>query len=159
MPSETGAVTVPQPIPNPNLLQPQTGQRQSSPTYFLRSTPPIFTVLNVGGSNTNQDFAFKATQIPLTRPQFTRFFIARAAGKVETPGLIHARALGGPQVNSRFSVASLVHARGQGALVISTSTPPDPPDPPDPDPTSPSMTLTGGPRTITSIRRRNVTGR
>lgn len=59
-----GAIRAPQPIPDPNLLNPAIGQRQSHPTYFLRATPPIFTVLNVGGSNTNQDFAFKAAQVP-----------------------------------------------------------------------------------------------
>lgn len=62
--SQIGAIRAPQPIPDPNLLQPQTGQRQSSPTFFLRATPPIFTVLNVGGSNTNHDYAYQAAVIP-----------------------------------------------------------------------------------------------
>ena len=62
--SAIGPVRAPQPIPDPNLLNPAIGQRQSSATFFLRSTPPIFTVLNVGGSNTNQDFAFRPAAIP-----------------------------------------------------------------------------------------------
>lgn len=155
--TQIGPVRPPQPIPDPNLLQPQTGQRQSTPAFFLRSTPPIFTVLNVGGSNTNQDFAFKALQLPAPpRPEFARFFLPRVAGKVEVSALVHARALGAPRVSTQFAVSSLIHGRALGTHVVSVSNlPPDPPDPPEP-PETPHVTLTGGPRSIKGVRRRNT---
>lgn len=64
MSSYIGPVQAPQPIRDPNLLHPNLFQRQSTPTYSLRATPPVFTVLNVGGSNTNQDFAVRPAEIP-----------------------------------------------------------------------------------------------
>lgn len=75
-------VRVPIPIPDPNLLRPDLGQRQTTPTFFLRATPPVFSVLNIGGSNTNQDFAFRAAEIPDYR-QFIpeRIYVTRFASK------------------------------------------------------------------------------
>lgn len=62
--SYIGAVRAPQPIPDPNLLQPQTGQRQTEAIFFLRAAPPAFIVLNVGGNNSNMNMAFQAASVP-----------------------------------------------------------------------------------------------
>ena len=80
--SQSGVIRAPIPIPDPNLLRPDLGQRQSHPTFFLRGTPPIFTVLNVGGSNTNQDMGFRAAEIPDYR-QFIpeKLLVSRWASK------------------------------------------------------------------------------
>lgn len=80
--SFTGVTRAPLPIPDVNQLR--VGQRPSTPTFFLRSTPPVFTVLNVGGSNTNQDFAFRPAEIP-TYLQFvpTAIKISRGVLPVE----------------------------------------------------------------------------
>jgi len=53
---ETGTVSTPQTIPNASL--PVHGVPGSRATFFLRSTPPVFTVISAGGSN--QNFSFRA---------------------------------------------------------------------------------------------------
>lgn len=96
-------VRAPQPIPDPNRLNPAIGQRQSNATFFLRGTPPIFTVLNVGGSNTNQDFAFRPSEIP-TYLQFV-------PNRLIAPRFYSGARPGGLTVTFDVSVA------GQGTLI------------------------------------------
>lgn len=143
-------------IPDNRVL----GENEAGPRviFFLRATPPVFTVLLQGHSN-HQRLVRAVVQAPSVGLPSSRLYPARRAGIIQASGLVHARTLGSPLVSPSFSVASLVHARGLGDLVVSTTTPPDPPDPPDPDPDGPIITLSGGPRTILSTQRRGTKSR
>lgn len=61
--SSTGTVRAPQPIPDPNRLRPEIGQGQSNPTFPLRSTPPVYRALVVGGNNSNVDLGLMRSAI------------------------------------------------------------------------------------------------
>lgn len=134
------------------------GQLGSRLFQFARATPPVFTVITPGSSN--QDFQYAGVVQEKVQIPPSRFVIPRvplvALGVIQASGLVHSRALGALRVNPQVRITGLDHARALGTLVVSApGVPPDPPDPPDP-PETPHVTLTGGPRSIKGVRRRNA---
>ena len=155
MPTSATTRRTPETIPDDRVLgEYEAGSRV---TFFLKATMPVFTVLVQGGNNVSfqvrRPYEWPIGEIA-GKP---RVYNVRIAGKVQVSGLAHTRAAGALVVGVAFSVASITRTRTLGSLSVSIPPviPPDPGPGPSPDPT-PHSTLSGGPRSIRGVRRRDT---
>lgn len=120
--ADTGTVHIPQPIPDVNQLSP--GQRASTPTFFLRATPPIFRALVVGGNNSNVDLGLTRGAmipvLPMPPRMFTRSIavVPFALATANPASLVRTRALGSPAVNPKIPVSAITRSRALGTITV-----------------------------------------
>lgn len=154
--AEIGAIQAPIPIPNPNLLHPEQGQRQSSATFPLRATPPVFRALGRAG---NVDLSAMSAALVPTLPLPPTLLGSRARfrllpttpPRIELAAQTHTRALGSPTLHPQARVASLGHSRSLGTIAVTVP----PVEPPVEPPVPPPFTPVASPRTLRYVRRRN----
>lgn len=158
---ETGAVRPIQVQPNRNVLQP--GELGTRAQFALRAQAPPQGVQFPGGPS-NMAFVMAPLQVQLNRTTVRPggrgvVFATTPLAYIQASGLVHTRALGALAVSPQLRLTALVHTRAIGSgpvLVVSPVVPPVTPPPTDPTLHS---TLSGGPRSIKSVRRRDIRDR